>query len=405
MDELLIRVEADAGRFTRRDRRVPRAEDRRSKLLQKMLGLAREGRDRRRRARSRAPTSRRAASSTTARCSASSMHAQIERVAVDGRMSRRSTSSPACSHGDIRADRAADVARRSRDDGGARGAGRDLPARRARARRRHHRRAGQRQVHAGREARRRDPRAAAGTVGDRRDRSVEPRIPAARSSATASAWRRLAGDPGVFVRSMATRGALGGLARGTLDAVDILDAAGFDIVIIETVGVGPGRGRGRARRAHDRRRVRARARRRHSGDQGRHPRDRRHPRRVEMRPAATPTARIADLKSDADARPRDGPQPAWQIPVLRHAARARRRHRRAASTRSTASPALRSSARDRRAGAATIAERPPAQAGEDILRERFARHRDGRVAALARASSARARRSATRWRTSCLNRR
>ena len=45
-------------------------------------------------------------------------------------------------------------------------------------------------------------------------------------------------DPGVFIRSMATRGALGGLARATLDAVDILDAAGFDIVLIETVGVG-----------------------------------------------------------------------------------------------------------------------------------------------------------------------
>jgi LAO/AO transport system kinase len=48
----------------------------------------------------------------------------------------------------------------------------------------------------------------------------------------------LAGDPGVYVRSMATRGSLGGLARGTLEAVDVLDAAGYDIVIIETVGVG-----------------------------------------------------------------------------------------------------------------------------------------------------------------------
>src|SRR2546423_7973583 len=48
----------------------------------------------------------------------------------------------------------------------------------------------------------------------------------------------LTGDPGVFVRSMATRGSLGGLARGTLEAVDVLDAAGYDIVIIETVGVG-----------------------------------------------------------------------------------------------------------------------------------------------------------------------
>lgn len=48
----------------------------------------------------------------------------------------------------------------------------------------------------------------------------------------------LAGDDGVFIRSMATRGALGGLARGCLDAVDVLDAAGFDTVLIETVGVG-----------------------------------------------------------------------------------------------------------------------------------------------------------------------
>jgi LAO/AO transport system kinase len=48
----------------------------------------------------------------------------------------------------------------------------------------------------------------------------------------------LGGDPGVFVRSMATRGALGGLAAGALEAVDVLDAAGFDMVMIETVGVG-----------------------------------------------------------------------------------------------------------------------------------------------------------------------
>jgi LAO/AO transport system kinase len=48
----------------------------------------------------------------------------------------------------------------------------------------------------------------------------------------------LAGDPGVFVRSLATRGALGGLARATHDVVDILDAAGFDVILIETVGVG-----------------------------------------------------------------------------------------------------------------------------------------------------------------------
>ena len=46
------------------------------------------------------------------------------------------------------------------------------------------------------------------------------------------------GDDGVFIRSMATRGHLGGLARATSDAALVLDAAGKDIVIIETVGVG-----------------------------------------------------------------------------------------------------------------------------------------------------------------------
>jgi LAO/AO transport system kinase len=45
-------------------------------------------------------------------------------------------------------------------------------------------------------------------------------------------------DPGVFIRSMATRGAMGGLAPATRDAVDVLDAAGFDWVLVETVGVG-----------------------------------------------------------------------------------------------------------------------------------------------------------------------
>ncbi|HVS30016.1 MAG TPA: methylmalonyl Co-A mutase-associated GTPase MeaB [Thermoanaerobaculia bacterium] len=45
-------------------------------------------------------------------------------------------------------------------------------------------------------------------------------------------------DRGVFIRSMATRGFLGGLARATNDVVDLLDASGFDIVLVETVGVG-----------------------------------------------------------------------------------------------------------------------------------------------------------------------
>jgi GTPase len=45
-------------------------------------------------------------------------------------------------------------------------------------------------------------------------------------------------DPGIYIRSMATRGSLGGLARTTADVATVLDAAGRDVILIETVGVG-----------------------------------------------------------------------------------------------------------------------------------------------------------------------
>ena len=45
-------------------------------------------------------------------------------------------------------------------------------------------------------------------------------------------------DEGVFIRSMATRGHLGGLSRATSDAIDLMDAAGYDPILVETVGVG-----------------------------------------------------------------------------------------------------------------------------------------------------------------------
>ncbi|HEX8089836.1 MAG TPA: GTP-binding protein, partial [Blastocatellia bacterium] len=48
----------------------------------------------------------------------------------------------------------------------------------------------------------------------------------------------MATDPGIFIRSMAARGYLGGLARATVDVVAVLDAAGYNKIIIETVGVG-----------------------------------------------------------------------------------------------------------------------------------------------------------------------
>ena len=50
--------------------------------------------------------------------------------------------------------------------------------------------------------------------------------------------QRHATDDGVFIRSLATRGHLGGLSRSTSDVVAVLDAMGFDVVIVETVGVG-----------------------------------------------------------------------------------------------------------------------------------------------------------------------
>src|SRR5690606_20991672 len=48
----------------------------------------------------------------------------------------------------------------------------------------------------------------------------------------------LSGDSGVFIRSMAARGTLGGLSRATRDSVRGMDAAGFNIVLVETVGAG-----------------------------------------------------------------------------------------------------------------------------------------------------------------------
>lgn len=45
-------------------------------------------------------------------------------------------------------------------------------------------------------------------------------------------------DPGVFIRSMGSRGSLGGLSRATMDAIRVLDASGYDIILVETVGAG-----------------------------------------------------------------------------------------------------------------------------------------------------------------------
>ena len=70
--------------------------------------------------------------------------------------------------------------------------------------------------------------------------AVDPSSPFTRGAVLGDRIRMqaLSGDPGVFIRSMANRGRLGGLSRATADAATLLDAAGFDLVLIETVGAG-----------------------------------------------------------------------------------------------------------------------------------------------------------------------
>ena len=97
-----------------------------------------------------------------------------------------------------------------------------------------------------------------------------------------------AGDDGVFIRSMASRGHAGGLASTSTAAAAVLDAAGFDRILIETVGTGPERGRGRGRCRHDGRARGARDGRRGPGDQGRPSRGRRPRRRQQGRQAGSP---------------------------------------------------------------------------------------------------------------------
>ncbi len=86
-----------------------------------------------------------------------------------------------------------------------------------------------------------------GLIGAYRDRpervgvlAVDPSSPLSGGALLGDRVRmqRHATDPGVFIRSFATRGATGGLARVVYDAVTVLDAGGFPVIIIETVGVG-----------------------------------------------------------------------------------------------------------------------------------------------------------------------
>ncbi len=70
--------------------------------------------------------------------------------------------------------------------------------------------------------------------------AVDPSSPFSGGAILADRIRmqRHTGDSGVYIRSMGTRGSLGGLSRGTRESVILLDACGYDVIIIETVGVG-----------------------------------------------------------------------------------------------------------------------------------------------------------------------
>lgn len=209
----------------------------------------------------------------------------------------------------------------------------------------------------------------------------------------------LAGDPGVFVRSMATRGALGGLARGALEAVDVLDAAGYDLVVIETVGVGQDEV-DVARAAHTTVVVSAPG----LGDD------------VQAikagileiadihvvskcdRPDANRT--IADLKNMLAMDLGPGSRYGVRLPSADKAQTSRPEHEFAWRPPVLATSSLRGEGIDPLLAAIDghhaalaacaefdarrlrIAERRMLAAGEDILRDRFARHRDGRIADL-----------------------
>jgi LAO/AO transport system kinase len=198
----------------------------------------------------------------------------------------------------------------------------------------------------------------------------------------------LGGDPGVFVRSMATRGALGGIANGTLETVDVLDAAGFDIVVIETVGVGQDEV-DVARAAHTTVVVSAPG----LGDD------------IQAikagileiadihavskcdRPDANRT--IADLKmmlalglTQLDTAKAGGTvAPAWRAPVIATSSTRDEGVAQLLAAIDSHREALERSG-DIDARRAAIAERRLLTAGEAILREQFARHRDGKLSTL-----------------------
>ena len=210
--------------------------------------------------------------------------------------------------------RPADLARRGRPPGAARGDGRARAGCRTRTRRRRHRGARRREVDDDQRARGGVPRRRASASACSRSTRRRP-SPAERCSVTGSGCRTTPPTPSVFIRSMASRGHLGGLSWAAPQALRVLDAAGCDVVLLETVGRRAVRGRGGRHGRHDRRAARARDGRRHPGGQGRHPRGRRRARRQQGRPRGRRPHRARPAaRGVAGARTRPG---GWRVPVVR----------------------------------------------------------------------------------------
>ena len=179
-----------------------------------------------------------------------------------------------------------------------RGAGAHLPPRRPRLADRRHRPAGRGEEHARQRARQAPPRGR-GHGRHPRHRSVEPLLRGRAARRPHPDGGSATADPGVFIRSMASRGSHGGLARAAVDACDAMDAFGFDHVLVETVGVRTGGVRRRRGLRHDGRGPLPGRRGRHPGHEGGDPRGGRRPRGEQGRPPGG---------GPADARPeRDGP--------------------------------------------------------------------------------------------------
>jgi LAO/AO transport system kinase len=123
----------------------------------------------------------------------------------------------------------------------------------------------------------------------------------------------LAGDPGVFIRSMATRGSQGGLAVHTAQVCDVLDAAGFSRILIETVGVGQSELEVAQTAGLDRRGAGAGVGRRRPGDEGGPDGDRRSLRDQQGRPRRR---RARGVRCARGARAAAAPADGWASPVL-----------------------------------------------------------------------------------------